>query len=132
LIRCELSDTLTMVDHGDAEPQIARIDGRSDDILVFDASGGGEIRVHPYWLRSPFTSLTDVRQYQIVQTPTSLRVLIVPRASAPRDLAARVARALERQLAAAGAVSPDIDVQPVAEIRREPGHAAKLKLVARE
>lgn len=131
LIRYEISDTLVMGAAAGSEPGIARIDGRSDDILTFAATGGGEIRVHPYRLRAPFTTLPDVRQYQIVHLPDTLHVRIVPRASAPVDLPQRVVQALERELAAAGALAPRIDVQPVVEIPREPGHAAKLKLVAR-
>jgi hypothetical protein len=34
------------------------------------------------------------------------------------------------QLESAGAVAPPVIVEPVAEIEREPGHAAKVKLVA--
>jgi phenylacetate-coenzyme A ligase PaaK-like adenylate-forming protein len=131
LIRYELSDSVVMLDGPGPEPRIARIDGRSDDILTFAGIDGGETRVHPYRLRAPFTRLTDVRQYQIVQRPDVLQIRIVPRASAPVDLPLRVARALEHELAAAGAVSPRIEVHPVVEIPREPGHAAKVKLVAR-
>jgi phenylacetate-coenzyme A ligase PaaK-like adenylate-forming protein len=40
--------------------RIARVDGRSDDILSVPARGGGEVRVHPFRLRSPFARMTQV------------------------------------------------------------------------
>jgi hypothetical protein len=53
-----------------------------------------EVAVHPYRLGAPFEALTEVRQYQIVQHDNRLEVLIVPRAAAPSDIAARVQAAL--------------------------------------
>jgi hypothetical protein len=87
--------------------------------------------VHPYRLRAPFSSLSDVRQYQIVQHRNGLEVRVVMRASAPGDTAARVHSALTDTLDEAGAVPPPIEVVPGDTIEREGGHAAKLKLVKR-
>lgn len=129
LIRYELSDAAVLASTADPLPLLARVDGRSDDIVTLPARGGGEVRVHPHWLRAPFTRLPDVRQYQIVQDHGGLQVRIVPRASASRELAERVRDALAGQLASAGAVAPPIRVEPVSAIEREPGHAGKLKLV---
>jgi putative adenylate-forming enzyme len=133
LIRYELLDALVLADGPDpgGRPyqRVVRVDGRSDDILRFPAAGGGEVVVHPYRLRSPFSTLLDVRAYQIVHEPEALRVRIVPSRSAPADVAARVRADLARELEAAGAAPTVIRVEPVAEIEREPGHAAKVKLV---
>jgi hypothetical protein len=54
---------------------------------------------------------------------------VVLRDSAPADIPARIRAALARELQAAGAVPPPIEVTPVPEIERDPGHGAKLKLV---
>ena len=135
LIRCELADSVTLAAGPDPTGlpyrRIASIDGRSDDILRFPGAAGGEVAVHPYRLRAPFTALGDVRQYQIVQHERHLQVRIVLQAAAGRDTAARVHAALVESLEAAGAVPPPIEVVPVEAIERESGHAAKLKLVKR-
>jgi putative adenylate-forming enzyme len=133
LIRYELSDSVTLATPAVASDlpyqRVAAVDGRSDDILRLPGTNGREITIHPYRLRAPFASLADVRQYQIVYDGALLHVTIVTCASAARDVAARVRRALESIVQAAGAVAPAIEVTPVDSIAREPGHAAKLKLV---
>jgi phenylacetate-CoA ligase len=134
LIRYELSDAVVLADGHDPSgrpfTRIERVDGRSDDILTFAAAGGGTVDVHPYRLRSPFSGLFDVRQYQIAHARDgSLLVRVVPRRGAPADLAASVRSTLERELAAAGVASPRVAVQEVEAIEREAGHAGKLKLV---
>ena len=133
LIRYELTDAIVLAEGPDPSGRpylrIARVDGRSGDILRFPAANGGEVAVHPYRLRSPFSAMLDVRQYQIVREPDGLRVRIVPRDSAPADLPDRVRDAIERQLEDAGAAPTRILVEQVDELERDPGHAAKLKLV---
>jgi phenylacetate-coenzyme A ligase PaaK-like adenylate-forming protein len=135
LIRYELSDSVVLADgpnpNGLPYACIASVDGRSNDILRFPGSSGGEVPVHPYRLGAPFAALREVRQYQIVQYDGRLEVLIVPQASAPPDVTRRVEAALTGTLAEAGALPPRIDVVPVQEIERESGHAAKLKPVKR-
>jgi phenylacetate-coenzyme A ligase PaaK-like adenylate-forming protein len=134
LIRYELSDSVVAA--ADDDPtgrpymRLARVDGRSDDILELPTRWGGRVRVHPYRLRAPFVSLHDVRQYQIVQRADALVVRVVSRdrASAVRE---RVDAALREALAEAGANVP-VRVELVAEIVREPGDAAKFKLARSE
>ncbi|HEY7207037.1 MAG TPA: AMP-binding protein [Gaiellaceae bacterium] len=126
LIRYELSDSAAPTGDG----RIARIDGRSDDILMLPAAGGGELQVHPFWLRAPFATLPAVRQYQIVLEPDGLRVRVVLRSDADPGLPGRIESELADRLRQAGAMPPRIDVDQVDSIDREPGHAAKLKLVA--
>jgi phenylacetate-CoA ligase len=133
LIRYELSDSVVVADGPNPSSlpyaRIASVDGRSDDVLRFPGFAGGEVAVHPYRLGVPFAALAEVRQHQIIQHDGRLDVLIVPGASAPSDIAARVEAALAETLAEAGALPPRIDVVPVNAIERESGHAAKLKLV---
>jgi phenylacetate-coenzyme A ligase PaaK-like adenylate-forming protein len=133
LIRYELTDAIVLAEGPDPSGRpflrIARVDGRSGDILRFPAADGGEVAVHPYRLRAPFSAMLDVRRYQIVREPHGLRLRIVPRASAPPDLADRVRLAVARELAEAGAAPTEIVVEQVDELERDPGHAAKLKLV---
>jgi len=132
LIRYELSDrvTLAAARHPCGRPyaQIATIDGRAADTLHLPARAGGQVALLPYALAAPFAELPAVRQYQIVYHPDRLHVRLVLRPAAT-DVRMRVRDALRDALIAAGAVPPRIDVECVAELEREPGPAAKLKLV---
>lgn len=133
LIRYELTDAIVLADGPDPSGRpyrrIVRVDGRSSDILRFPATNGGEVAVHPYRLRAPFSAMLDVRQYQIVREPDGVRVRIVPKSTAPSDLPDRVRLAIARELEDAGAAPTRIHVEQVDKIERDPGHAAKLKLV---
>ena len=70
--------------------------------------------------------MPEVRQLQIVHDGAGLAVLRDPSAD---DVLGRVRAGLEATLSAAGAVPPPVRVEPVAELEREPGPGAKLKLV---
>jgi phenylacetate-coenzyme A ligase PaaK-like adenylate-forming protein len=135
LIRYELSDAVQLEDGvdrgGRPYDRIARIDGRSDDVLRLPAIGGGEVAVHPYRLRAPFVKLLEVLQYQVVHRDAGLLVRIVVRDSAKRDLPQHVRSVVEVALARAGAHCA-VDVEVVPAIAREGGHAAKVKLIVSE
>ncbi len=135
LIRYELLDAVRLEAGSDPSgrpfDRIARIDGRSDDTLRLPAAGGGEVTVHPYRLRAPFVRLLDVLQYQIVHRTDGLLVRIVLRDPAPRGLAGHVRSVVQDALAGVGASVP-VEVEVVDGIEREPGHAAKVKLVVSE
>jgi phenylacetate-coenzyme A ligase PaaK-like adenylate-forming protein len=132
LIRYELSDRVTPAGAGNPSgrpyAQISTIDGRAADTLHLPARAGGQVTLLPYALAAPFAELPAVRQYQIVHHPDRLHVRLVLRPAAA-DVRERVRAALRDTLVAAGAVPPRIDVECVAELEREPGPAAKLKLV---
>ncbi len=135
LIRYELSDAVELAPGPDPSgrpfDRIVRIDGRSDDVLRLPAKGGGTVAVHPYRMRAPFVQLLDVLQYQVVQREKGLVVRVVPRAGSERGLEERVRGEMCAALAEAGAASW-IRVELVDAIEREPGHAAKVKLVVSE
>jgi putative adenylate-forming enzyme len=135
LIRYELSDCVTLATGDDPLGLpwrgIARVDGRSDDVLHLAGVDGRETAVHPYRLRAPFLRLPEVRQYQILFDGRRLEVLVVLHPAAGRDVPDRVRHALGAALAGAGAVPMPIDVVARETIEREPGHAAKLKLIKR-
>jgi phenylacetate-coenzyme A ligase PaaK-like adenylate-forming protein len=133
LIRYELTDSVELAAGPDPSgrpfDRIARIDGRSDDVLRLPAPAGGTVAVHPYRLRAPFVRLLDVLQYQVVHRPSGLHVRIVARRGV--DVADAVRSALEAAVREAGARCP-VEVELVDEIAREPGPAAKVKLVRSE
>ena len=78
LIRYELADSITVADGpnptGRPVARLELIDGRSDDIIRSPAAAGGEIAVHPFHVRAPFSYLPEVRQYQVEHTGAGLRV----------------------------------------------------------
>ena len=110
LIRYELTDSVILA--GGPNPlglpyaRIAAVDGRSDDVVILPAAGGGRVAVHPFRLQAPFSRLLEVRQYQVVHDPDGLHVAVALRDSAPADIPARVKDALARELRDAGAVPP--------------------------
>jgi phenylacetate-coenzyme A ligase PaaK-like adenylate-forming protein len=126
LIRYELADRVTVSPEPNpaARPyrHLAAIDGRTADTLTFPARDGGEVAVLPLRLGAPFARLPDVRQYQIVHEAGALEVRVIGATDG-------VAAALAGVLADAGAVVPEIRVTAVPALEREPGAAAKLKLI---
>jgi phenylacetate-CoA ligase len=133
LIRYELSDRV--VESPDPNPagrpyrHLAAIDGRTADTLTLPAAGGGTVAVLPLRMGAPFARLPEVRQFQVVHEPGRLEVRLVLDPGAPDDTAERVRAAVIGALLEAGAVPPDVVVTRVPELEREPGPAAKLKLV---
>jgi phenylacetate-coenzyme A ligase PaaK-like adenylate-forming protein len=133
LIRYVLEDRV--VESPDPNPagrpyrHLASIDGRTADTLAFPGRAGGTVSVLPLRLGAPFAGLPQVRQFQIVHEPGGVEVRLVVDPSAPRETPAIVRAAVLRVLEEAGAVAPAVVVTPVAELEREPGPAAKLKLI---
>ncbi len=133
LIRYELADRV--VESPEPNPahrpyrHLAAIDGRTADTLAFPGRAGGTVSVLPLRLGAPFAGLPQVRQFQIVHDPGGLEVRLVLDPQAARETAAIVRAAVLRVLEEAGAVPPAVVVTPVAELEREPGAAAKLKLI---
>jgi phenylacetate-CoA ligase len=133
LIRYELADRV--VESPEPNPagrpyrHLAAIDGRTADTLTFPGRAGGTVSVLPLRLGAPFAGLPQVRQFQIVHDPAGLEVRLVLDPNASRETPAIVRAAVLRVLEEAGAVPPAVAVTPVAELEREPGAAAKLKLI---
>ena len=130
LIRYELADRVTLGagpnPTGRPYSWLTAIEGRSNDTLRLPALTGGIVDVLPYRLGEPFTRLPDVRQFQIDWDGQAMLARVVVRSGGTADA---VARELSRALHDAGASPIPITVVPVAELEREPGPAAKLKLI---
>jgi phenylacetate-coenzyme A ligase PaaK-like adenylate-forming protein len=133
LIRYELPDRVTVSPEpnpaGRPWRHIELIDGRTADTLTFPARGGGNVAIHPLRLGEPFARLPAVRQFQIVHDSDGLEVRLALQDGAPADTGERVRGAVLGVLDEAGAVAPPLRVTPVAQLEREPGAAAKLKLI---
>lgn len=134
LIRYELSDMVILDGRpcrcGRTSRRVTSIEGRNDDILLLRAASGGEIPIHPIVLRRPFTALPAVQQYKVVLDHDGLRVFVVIADGAQSEETTRQVRAaLAAGLEDTGVVPPTIGVEVVAALPREPGHAAKFKLI---
>jgi phenylacetate-CoA ligase len=129
LIRYELTDQVTRATGANPAGRpyacLERIEGREADTIRLMGRNGGEVSVLPYRLGEPFARMPAVRQFQIVWDGAGMEVRVV----APRDVVARVRTEVADALAAAGAVPPRIEVRLVDALEREPGPAAKLKLI---
>jgi phenylacetate-coenzyme A ligase PaaK-like adenylate-forming protein len=133
LIRYELSDRVVR----GARPNPAgrpygwlhAVEGRTNDTLRLPAPGGRTVSVLPYRLGAPFAQLPHVRQFQIDWDGARMTIRVVLRSTAPADTTCRVHDALSATLLQAGAVAVPITVVRVCELEREPGPAAKLKLI---
>lgn len=115
LIRYELSDNLRLA-AGDCpcgRPYrlVESIRGRSEDILYFPAPGG-EVAVHPNVFKEVFEQF-PTGEWQVVQEPEGLRVLVVGLSDEDSDLEA----VLRQALAERGVVVP-VALERVATIPR--------------
>jgi hypothetical protein len=107
IIRLEVSDILTL----ESEPcrcgrtlvRAQAIEGRSDDVLRLPGQKGGEVAVHPIEF-GIVTRDRDVREYQVLQEGSFLRILVVPGCGRwPRDEAASCGVATARGARGRGA-----------------------------
>jgi phenylacetate-CoA ligase len=133
LIRYELADRVTV--SPDPNPagrpyrHLAGIDGRTADTLTFPRRGGGTVALLPLRMGAPFAGLPEVRQFQVVHERARLTIRLVLDPAAPSDTPERVRAAVLAVLEEAGAVAPAVAAVTVTELEREPGPAAKLKLI---
>ena len=82
LIRYELTDEITVLDEPNPGPwtgrRIADIEGRSDDLFVYD-----RVEVHPYVFRSAIGRRREVLEFQVRQTATGADITL--RTASPID-----------------------------------------------
>jgi phenylacetate-CoA ligase len=133
LIRYELADRVTVSPEPNPAGRpyrcLAGIDGRTADTLVFPRRDGGTVALIPLRLGAPFARVPAVRQFQIVHDHGRLEIRLVLDPAAPAGTLEQVRSAVLAVLDEAGATAPDVAVTEVAELEREPGPAAKLKLI---
>jgi phenylacetate-coenzyme A ligase PaaK-like adenylate-forming protein len=53
---------------GQPFPTLLQVEGRTDDIFYIERPGGGYDAVHPYLFLGPIVEMSQVREYQLVQT----------------------------------------------------------------
>ncbi|MDQ4128927.1 MAG: hypothetical protein M3151_13440 [Actinomycetota bacterium] len=130
IIRLEVADVVTIepgpCSCGRTLIRTRAVEGRSDDVIELPARDGGEVMVHPLH----FATLTrdrEVREFQVVQEGTRLRILVVPRPAASEGLEARLRSAVSRRLIELGVEEPRVTVERRGELARSAG--GKLQLV---
>jgi phenylacetate-CoA ligase len=109
-----------------AHARARAIEGRSDDVLRLPGQKGGEVAVHPIEF-GIVTRDRDVREYQVLQEGSFLRILVVPRREASGGLETRLRHAVSRRLAELGVEEPQVTVERREELARSSG--GKLQMV---
>jgi phenylacetate-CoA ligase len=130
IIRLEVSDILTLESElcrcGRTLVRARAIEGRSDDVLRLPGQKGGEVAVHPIEF-GIVTRDRDVREYQVLQEGSFLRILVVPRREAGGGLETRLRHAVSRRLAELGVEEPQVTVERREELARSSD--GKLQMV---
>ena len=130
LIRYAISDAVTLAagpnPAGRPYARIERVDGRLADTLVLPGRAGGTVAVHPIKLGPAFAGVPEVRRFQVIHDETGIEVRAVVSAE---DALERVRERLVAVLEEAGAVPPTVRAVAVDELEREPGPAAKFRIV---
>jgi phenylacetate-CoA ligase len=130
LIRYELSDKVRLA----AEPcpcgrpfrVIDSVQGRVEETLYFPTAAAGRVAIDPVVFDAVLDTV-PATQWQVVQEPASLDILLTGLAADFRDEA--IAEPLRRELASRGAVALQIRVRRVATIPR--GATGKAPLIRR-
>jgi phenylacetate-coenzyme A ligase PaaK-like adenylate-forming protein len=125
LIRYEITDEVTILPEpcpcGSAHRRVADIQGRLDDVFVYD-----DRRVHPHVFRSALGRHPGVVEYQVRQTADGARIAV--RCGAPVHLD-RVAAEVADALAQLGVSDPVVEVTGVERLERDPGPAKLRRFV---
>jgi phenylacetate-CoA ligase len=125
LIRYEITDEVTVEPEpcpcGSAHRCVADIQGRLDDVFVYDGR-----RVHPHVFRSVLARHSGVVEYQVRQTWVGACIALRCGAFVDRDhLADEIRHALGRL----GLPDPVVDVSVVERLERDPGPAKLRRFV---
>ena len=131
LIRYELSDNVRVLAEscscGRPFRLIGAVQGRVEETLHFPTAAAGRVAIDPVVFDAVLDTV-PATQWQVVQEPTSLDILLTDLAADFRDEA--ITEPLRRELASRGAVVPDIRVRRVAAIPR--GATGKAPLIRRQ
>jgi phenylacetate-CoA ligase len=128
LIRYEITDEVTMLPEpcpcGSAHRCVADIQGRLDDVFVYDGR-----RVHPHVFRSALGRRAGIVEYQVRQTEQGARIAV--RCGSRVDLE-RLGAEIADGLGALGVPRPVIDVTAVERLERDGGPAKLRRFVPLE
>ena len=110
---------------------IARMGGRSEDLLRLSDGRGGEVLVPSLTLALRLDAVTEVAQYRLRHSPEGIRVQAVPCAGTDHQaLRATLAAAVRTAIETYGAAPPVVKVELVTELERPRGPMGKVAWVA--
>ncbi len=107
-------------------PLLRAVEGRADDVLHLEGTGGHPVPVHPLQF-GPVAAAREVREFQIVQEGPALRVRLVLQPGA--ELPVRLQDELAARLRGLGVAQPVVRLEAVDSLPRDPARMGKLKLV---
>jgi phenylacetate-coenzyme A ligase PaaK-like adenylate-forming protein len=112
IIRLEITDQITLLEHpcacGSAHRRVAEVLGRNDDVFAYGAT-----KLHPIAVRTPLGRRSEIREYQVRQTPRGLHVLAIADDTLNVEaLASDLRDALRR----AGLREPSVEIETVADL----------------
>lgn len=117
LIRYELTDSLRRQPPGPEHGHVrAIVEGRADDVFRY-----GQIQIHPHVIRSVLVRHPQITEHQVVQTAAGIHASVV--AAEPEagvDLPALMNH-LTAALTGAGLPAPEVAVDEVPQLSRDPG-----------
>jgi len=134
LIRYEVSDMLTM----SIEPcpcdrpfrLIAKLEGRSDDIIYLQSPQGQDVPVHSIHFDNAIGVLYEIKEYCIVHEADGLHIIVVLREGASyEEVTNRLRTNLRECLESLGIKCPEIRVRITDRIERDSSMMGKLKRV---
>jgi phenylacetate-CoA ligase len=134
LIRYEVSDMLTISPEpcscGRPFRVVTQLEGRSDEVLRFDAIAAGVVDVHPHHFRDLLGGFQQLKQYQVVQEDGELHLRLVLRVGVDRDaFAVEIREGMTGMLKFHDAVCPSLVLEFADEIERRPEQMGKLQLI---
>ncbi|WP_028972936.1 F390 synthetase-related protein [Spirochaeta cellobiosiphila] len=81
IIRYRLNDILvessTKCKCGSSFMALDKIEGREDDIFIFDQIGGGKVKLYPDMIRRTLLYVDGIKQYQVIQVDEELIVFYI-------------------------------------------------------
>ena len=133
IIRYEIEDVTGYAEQscecGSPFPTLLPVKGRTTDFMYFQKTRGGYERCHPYHLLVPLFYISDLRQYQIVQTARNELTLYYVSPKTAVDMEPQLTRALEDALTRAGIEGKlNIKYQQVPSISRDK-RSGKFKMI---
>lgn len=135
VIRYELGDSLTMLPGrcvcGSPFPHF-RVEGRTDEILTFPGSDGGQVKLLPLALETVVEETPGLRRFQLVQTgPRTLELRMEPQPDAAASNVWSAAEAHLRHYLRERGVG-DVAIERSPEAPRQNAHGGKLRHVWRD
>jgi putative adenylate-forming enzyme len=134
LIRYEVSDMLTMSTEpcpcGRPFRLIAKVEGRSDDIIYLQSPQGHGVPVHSIHFDNAIGVLHEIKEYCVVHDADGIHISVVLReGTSYEEVANRLRANLRESLESLGIKCPEIRVRLVDRIERDPNMMGKLRRV---